>query len=160
MNHRSLNRSFKRSSNVARLIAGAGAVVLVAACASQGDIPTSSLAVARTSLSQAEADNAPRLAPIEYQNSRAKLVRAEEAVKAKRYTEARALADESAADADVAQRKARAITAANTASDAQRSNAVLNAEINRTTTTTQTVVTPVPGVAPATQTTTIITTKP
>ena len=151
MNHRSPHFSLRAVA--------AASVVFIAACASQSDLPTANLAVARTSISQAEADNAPRLAPIEYQNARAKLVRAEEAVKARRYTDARVLADESSADADVAQRKARAIVAQNTARDAQRSNTVLNTEINRTTT-TQTVITPDPGVAPGTQTTTIITTKP
>ena len=145
-----------------RIVIAASVAVFVAACASQGDIPTANLAVARTSIAQAEADNAPRLAPVEYQNARDKLVRADEAVRNRRYSDARVLADESAADADVAQRKARAIAAANTALEAQRSNAVLNSEINRPqTTTTQTVVTPVPGVVvPTTQTTTTVTTRP
>jgi|GEM_PF-1048228 len=154
MNHRIPFRSL-------RVVAAASVAVLLAACASQGDIPTANLAVARTSLAQAEADNAPRLAPVEYQNAREKLVRADEAVRSRRYTDARVLADESAADADVAQRKARAVAASNTAIDAQRSNAILSSEINRPqTTTTQTVVTPVPGVAPGTQTTTTVTTQP
>lgn len=140
------------------LSAAASCTLVLGACASQGKPPEANLAVARTSVSQAEAVNAPQLAPIEYRNARDKLIRAEEAMRSERYNDARVLADESAADADLAQRKAQAMKAASNAQDLQRSNAILNSELNRTqqTTTQTTTVTPAGGAAqptPGTETT-------
>jgi hypothetical protein len=112
-----------------------GAVVLSAtllsACAMQGEPPVAGLAVARTSVSQADAAGAAQLAPVEYLAARDKLTRAETAMQNGRYNDARFLSDEAAADADLAQRKARAIKATNTAMELQRSNAVLGNELDR-----------------------------
>ena len=114
------------------------AAVLVAtlglgACASQGKPPIADLAIARTSVSQAEAAGAAQLAPIEFLSARDKLARAEAAMRAERYNDARVLTDEAAADADVAERKARAVKSTNAAMELQRSNAVLGSELNRAT---------------------------
>lgn len=105
------------------------------ACASQGEPPVAPLAVARTSVGQADAADAARLAPVEYQSARDKLMQAEVAMRNERYVDARRLADEAAADADVAQRKARAVKASTAAMELQRSNAVLGNELDRATTT-------------------------
>ena len=51
-----------------------------------------------------------------------------------RYNDARRLTDEAAADADVAERKSRAVKSANAAMELQRSNAVLGNELDRATT--------------------------
>ncbi len=121
-------------ANRSALVASALLVATLAlgACASQGKPPVADLAVARTSLGQAEAAGAAQLAPVEFLNARNKLARAEAAMRDERYNDARALTAEAAADADVAERKARAMKATNAALDAQRSNAVLGSELGRT----------------------------
>lgn len=121
-------------TNRSALVASALLVATLAlgACASQGKPPVADLAVARTSLGQAEAAGAAQLAPVEFLNARNKLARAEAAMRDERYNDARALTAEAAADADVAERKARAMKATNAALDAQRSNAVLGSELGRT----------------------------
>ncbi len=124
-------RSHLRRSTV---VASALLVTTLAlgACATQGEPPVADLAIARTSVSQAEAAGAAQLAPVELLNARNKLASAEAAMRDKRYDDARALTDEAAADADVAERKARAMKATNAAMEAQRSNAVLGSELSRT----------------------------
>lgn len=107
------------------------ASALLGACASQGPAPVAGLAVARTSLNQAESAGAAQYAPVELLTARDKLSRAEVAMNDKRYDDARVLSDEAAADADVAERKARAVKATQTAAEMQRSNAVLGSELNR-----------------------------
>ena len=118
---------------VPRLIRPAvlSAVLVLGACASQGPAPVADLAVARTSLAQAESAGASQYAPIELLSARDKLSRAEVAMNDKRFNDARALSNEAAADADVAERKARAVKATKTASELQRSNTVLGTELNR-----------------------------
>ncbi len=107
--------------------------VLLGACASQGKPPVADLAIARTSVSQAEAAGAAQFAPVEFLSARDKLARAEAAMRDERYNDARRLTDEAAADADVAERKSRAVKSANAALELQRSNAVLGNELDRAT---------------------------
>ncbi|MEO8938343.1 MAG: DUF4398 domain-containing protein [Burkholderiaceae bacterium] len=108
--------------------------VLLGGCASQGKPPVADLAIARTSVSQAEAAGAAQYAPVEFLSARDKLARAESAMREERYNDARRLTDEAAADADVAERKSRAVKSANAAMELQRSNSVLGNELNRATT--------------------------
>ena len=108
--------------------------VFVGACATQGKPPVADLAIARTSVSQAEAAGAAQFAPVEFLNARNKLASAEAAMRDERYNDARTYTDEAAADADLAERKSRAMKAANAAMELQRSNAVLGSEIDRSTT--------------------------
>jgi allantoicase len=108
--------------------------VFIGACATQGPPPVADLAVARTSVSQAEAAGAAQYAPVEFLNARNKLASAEAAMRDKRYDDARAYTDEAAVDADVAERKSRAMKADNAAMELQRSNAVLGSEIDRSST--------------------------
>ncbi len=110
------------------------ATLALGACATQGKPPVADLAIARTSVSQAEAAGAAQLAPVELLAARDKLARAETAMREERYNDARVLTDEAAADADVAERKARAVKSTNAAIELQRSNAVLGSELNRATT--------------------------
>lgn len=108
--------------------------LLVGACATQGPPPVADLAVARASVSQADSAGAAQYAPVEFLNARNKLASAEAAMRDKRYDDARVFTDEAAADADLAERKARAAKAASAAAELQRSNAVLGNEIDRSTT--------------------------
>lgn len=108
--------------------------VLLGACASQGKPPIADLAVARTSVSQAESVGAAQYAPAELLVARNKLGLAEAAMRDERYNDARRLTDEAAADADVAERKARAVKSTAAAVEMQRSNAVLGSELDRATT--------------------------
>ncbi len=105
--------------------------LLLGACASQGKAPVADLAVARNSLGKAESAGAAQYAPTELLSARDKLSRAEVAMKDKRFDDARVLSDEAAADADVAERKARAVKATQNAAELQRSNTVLGNELNR-----------------------------
>ena len=114
--------------------AALASTLFLGACATQGKPPVADLAVARTSVSQAEAAGAAQLAPVEFLNARNKLASAEAAMRDERYNDARFFTDEAAADADVAERKARAMKATNAAMELQRSNAVLGNEIDRNTT--------------------------
>ncbi len=116
------------------LVPAAAATLFLGACATQGKPPVADLAVARTSVNQAEAAGAAQLAPVEFLNARNKLASAEAAMRDERYNDARVFTDEAAADADVAERKARAMKATNAAMELQRSNAVLGNEIDRNTT--------------------------
>jgi len=113
--------------------AALASTLFLCACATQGKPPVADLAVARTSVSQAEAAGAAQLAPVEFLNARNKLASAEAAMRDERYNDARVYTDEAAADADVAERKARAMKATNAAMELQRSNAVLGNEIDRNT---------------------------
>ena len=107
------------------------ATLLVGACASQGPAPVADLAVARSSLGRAESAGAAQYAPTELLSARDKLSRAEVAMKDERFNDARVLSDEAAADADVAERRARAVKATRNAAELERSNAVLGSELNR-----------------------------
>ncbi len=106
--------------------------LLLAACATEGKPPVADLAVARTSLRQAETADALQYAPVELLSARDKLSRAEVAMRDSHFNEARRLSDEAAADADVAERKARAVKSARTAEELEGSNAVLGSELGRT----------------------------
>ncbi len=124
----STSRSYRRTLLVPTVLASA---VLLGACAGQGKPPIADLAVARTSVAQAEAAGAAQLAPVEFLAARDKLARAGQAMRDERYNDARRLTDEAAADADVAERTARAVKSGQAAAELQRSNAVLGNEIDR-----------------------------
>ena len=109
-------------------------IALLGACATQGEPPVADLATARTSVSQAEAAGAPQLAPSEFIAARDKLSRAEQAMRDKHYNDARNFSEEASVDADVAERKARAVKATRAAMDLQQSNAVLGNELDRSST--------------------------
>jgi hypothetical protein len=101
------------------------------ACASTPPPPVAALTSARSAVTQAEAAGAGQLAPVELLSARDKLNRADQAVREERFAEARRLADESAADAQLAERTARVQRATLAATEMRRSNATLEAEIDR-----------------------------
>lgn len=114
-------------------MAGAlSAAWLLSGCASNPDpVPTAELSQARAALTQAEAAGAGQLAPVELLAAREKLVRAENDVRAERYGQARRMAEQAAADAELAERKARVDRARKAAEEMNRSNQTLKQEIGQ-----------------------------
>ena len=124
------------SDNLLRRWAPAAAIavaVLVSACASKGIAPVAEMSSARASIAQAESAGAVRSAPVELLAARDKLTRAESAVREERFAQARQLAEAAEADAEVAERKARAVKARDAAAELERSNALLRSELERKT---------------------------
>lgn len=107
------------------------ATLTLMACASTAPAPVDAMTSARAALTQAEAAGAGQLAPVELLSARDKLALADAAVREERYADARRLADQAAADAQVAERTARLQRARQAASELQRSNAMLEAELQR-----------------------------
>lgn len=108
-----------------------GSAILLSACASKGTAPVEQISAARASIGQAEGAGAMQLAPVELLTAREKLGKAEDAVREERYTDARRFAEEAEADAEVAERKARAAKASNAVEELARGNAALEKEIER-----------------------------
>ncbi len=122
------------SAKLLRRWAPAAAIVvavLVSACASKGTPPVAEMSSARASIEQAESAGAVRSAPVELLAARDKLTRAESAVREERFAQARQLAEAAEADAEVAERKARAVKARDAAAELERSNALLRSELER-----------------------------
>lgn len=86
-----------------RMVLLALAVLAVAACASRGPVPAVDLAVARTAIEQAQRDGAIEFAPDEFNEARAKLERAEQAVRDDDPRLAARLASQAELDARLAQ---------------------------------------------------------
>lgn len=106
--------------------------LFLGACASNRDsLPTVELTQARAAITQAEAAGAGQLAPVELLAAREKLVRAESDVRSERYGEARRMAEQATADADLAERKSRVERARKAADEMNRSNQTLIQEIRK-----------------------------
>mgnify|MGYP001114279399 CR=1 FL=1 len=122
--------TFRRWARPAAVTVALSAVLLLSACASNKIAPpTDDMALARASITRAEAAGAGQLAPVELLSAREKLVRAETALRSEQFDQARFLAEESAADAELAERKARADRARRAAEELKRSNATLQQEV-------------------------------
>lgn len=93
--------------NVLRNVGIISLVLMASACATKGTPPIAEIATARASIAYAESSGAKAVAEGDVTRAQQKLSQAESANKAKRYDESRKLAEQSAADADVAIRKAR-----------------------------------------------------
>lgn len=106
-------------------------VILLAACASKGVLPSTQLDAARASIAQAESAGALDAAPVELLSARDKLSKAEAAAREERFDAARQLAEAAEADAELAERKSRAAKAEAAAAELARSNALLRKEIDR-----------------------------
>lgn len=105
----------------------------LAACAGPGMPPTAQIADARTSLAQAESTGARDAAPLQLAAARDKLAKADAAMKAEQYPKAKDLYEEAQADAQLADRMARATRAKTAASELARSNLLLREELDRKT---------------------------
>ncbi|MEJ2604075.1 MAG: DUF4398 domain-containing protein [Gammaproteobacteria bacterium] len=91
----------------------------------------SSIGRARTALRNVQSTDAQELAPVELDRARSKFQRAEAAYAEEEYDDARRLAQESLADAELAAAKANAINAKRSAEELEKSIAVLRQEIER-----------------------------
>lgn len=121
-------------SRVTVTISALSLAALLGACASKGISPLAELATARAAIAQAESAGALDAAPVDLLAARDKFGKAEAAARAERFDEARRLAARAEADAELAQRKARAVKAQAAAAELARSNDLLRAEIERKTT--------------------------
>lgn len=128
-NHTPLTGRFGRFGRPVAIAALAASALLLGACASKGPPPLEAMSSARAALTQAEAAGAGQLAPVELLATRDKLAKAEAALAAEQYGQARRLADEAAADGTLAERKSRAERARQAALELQRSNTTLQQEI-------------------------------
>jgi len=104
-------------------------VLVLGACASKGIMPVTDLANARASITQAESAGATQKAPVELLAAREKLGRAEAAARAEQFVQARRFAEAATADAELAERKARAAKARDAAVELARANATLEREL-------------------------------
>jgi hypothetical protein len=102
---------------------------LLSACAS-AQPPTAQLAVAGSTLSDAERAGAVRDAPVELNLARQKLAAAQAATRQENYDEARRLATEAEADAKLAEVKTRATLAEQSAAAVQRGATTLQRELS------------------------------
>lgn len=117
----------------ARASCVAGALgLLLTACAGPGVPPVAELTNARASILQAESAGAMEGAPLELMSARDKLRKAEAAVREEHFDPARRWAAESEVDAELAERKTRAIKAQSAATALERSDALLRNEATRT----------------------------
>ena len=105
--------------------------LLLAACATPGIAPVGELATAQASIAQAESAGAVQAAPVELLAARDKLGKAQAAVREQRFEVARRLAAEAEADADLAERTARALKAQAAATELARNDEVLRKELER-----------------------------
>lgn len=104
---------------------------LLGGCASAGVSPVAQLATAGASIAKAESANAQEAAPLEMLAARDKLLKAEAAVREERFSEARRLAEQAQADADLAELKSRAAKAQAVAAELARGNEQLRREAER-----------------------------
>ena len=108
----------------------ASAVLFLAGCAST-PAPTEQLAVSTAAVEQAVSAGAPELAPAELRSARDKLDRAQAAMVAKDYGQARILAEQAQVDAQLAITKARSAKAQKAAASLEEGSRVLREEIDR-----------------------------
>lgn len=108
-----------------------GASIFLTGCASSPPAPTEQMAVSTAAVAQAVSAGAPELAPTEMRTAREKLDRANVAMGAKDYEQARLLAEQAQVDAQLAVTKARSSKAQKAAAALQEDSRVLREEINR-----------------------------
>ena len=111
----------------------AGATILLTACAATTNpqASTEQIAVSNATLTQAVSAGAPELAPAEMRSARAKMDRANTAIGAKDFDQARVLAEQAQVDAQLALSKARSAKAQKAAAAVQEDSRVLREEIER-----------------------------
>jgi superfamily II DNA or RNA helicase len=124
----SVPSSSRRVLRPAAAVLALSATLFLGACASKGPPPVDAMATARAAITQAEAAQAGQLAPVELLAARDKLVQADAAVRAEEFARARRLAEQSAADATLAERMSRAARARQAAAELDRANAALKNE--------------------------------
>lgn len=112
------------------LLAGVMAVILLTACSSVPE-PVGEMASARAVVRNLSDTEARTYAAVEADRARTKLQRAEAALQAENYDEARRLATEAEADAELARAKTDAAKATRAAAELEQSIQILRSEIER-----------------------------
>lgn len=120
-----------------RLALAYGLAALLAGCASQRTPATAEVAASRATLDSATSAGAAELAPAEMRSAREKLLRANQALAAKDYRAAQDLANQAAADAQLAQSKAGSGKADAAADELQQGIRALREELVRSRTAPQ-----------------------
>jgi len=103
----------------------------LAACATPGEPPLAQMIGARASIVQAEGAGAAERAPVELLAAREKLGKAEAASREKQFESARRWSELAQADAELAERKARAVRAQAAVIELARANDMLRQELER-----------------------------
>ncbi len=113
-----------------RMCIAIGGLIIATGCASVPE-PVAELASARTAIRAIEGGDARQVAPVEMDRAKTKLQRAETAMGDKEYAQARRLAEESLADAELAAAKTNAAKEQRNADELERSIALMHNEIDR-----------------------------
>ena len=103
---------------------------ILAGCSSVPE-PVAEMASARTAVRSVQDTDAARLSPVLLDRAKTKLQRAESAMRNEDYAEARRLAEEALADAELARAQADAMMATRNAEELEKSIKVLRSEIDR-----------------------------
>lgn len=106
------------------------AVIVLTGCASK-PIPTEQFAISKSAIDSATAAGADQYAPLEIKSAREKLISAERSVNEKKYDVAAALAEESTADAKLAEAKSEAEKSKNSVEEIEKNLRTLMDESNR-----------------------------
>jgi septal ring factor EnvC (AmiA/AmiB activator) len=107
-----------------------GAALALAACATTPP-PTEQIAVSNAALAHAVAAGGPELAPVEMATAREKMSRVNQAIAAKDYDTALALAQQAQLDAQLAEAKAESAKARKSAVALQEASGALREEMSR-----------------------------
>jgi hypothetical protein len=107
-----------------------GALLALAGCASVPP-PTEQLAIARTTVSQAQAATATQHAPVELRAAQSKLDRAQAAMQREQYLEAKRLAEQAEVDAKFAWAKSETAKAQMAVAELEEGIRVLHQELQR-----------------------------
>ena len=118
----------KQNNSSFNTLALATSFLVLSACASTGTPPLDEMTTARASITRAESAGALQLTPVELMGARTKLEKAQAASKDERFAEAKRLAEQSAVDADVAERKTRALKSSRAAAELEQANVALEKE--------------------------------
>ncbi|NOU21028.1 MAG: DUF4398 domain-containing protein [Methyloglobulus sp.] len=108
----------------------AASVILMAGCAGI-PAPTEQMAVSRAAVSNAASAGGNEFAPLQLKSAMEKMDNAERAMTEENYLQARQLAEQAQADAQLATTTARSVKAQKAASALQEDNRVLRQEIDR-----------------------------
>lgn len=108
-----------------------GLVLFLAGCASGPPAPTEQMAVSAAAIDQAVSAGAPEFAPAELRAAREKMDRARVAMEARDNVQARILAEQAQADAQLAVTKARSAKAQKAAAAVEEDRRILREEIRR-----------------------------
>ena len=123
---------YSKMTDTTRIAAvGLLAMAFLGGCASNEEIPTQQLARAETLVQQAEQSGARENSPLELDQAREKLQGAHAAVEQEEFISARFLAEQAAADAELAAARSRAATAEAAADEIQDVILTLQRETRR-----------------------------